>query len=476
MDPHRQPIQDNILKVKYGYFDTAKSLSDHVLAMSAEKVRDESSDEVTVFNTDSWARTGLVAVKKEDRGNFGRIFDSSGNEIPCQILSSGDLVFIAKDVPALGCLKFRLVEGNYLCPAMLQARSTTYLDNGIINLRIDPESGDVYSIIMDGEEFVNKQDMAGINSFRYLQGSNSSGRALKPTNVRLAIGENGPIVNSIIIESDAAGCNGLIREVSLIKGSQSIEFKNTVDKMDIQDKEGIHFGYAFNVPNSTVRVNIPWGIMELEKDQLPSANRNWIAVERWLDVSNSSKGVTWCPLNAVSLESGDMTANIIGGAFESPAWITRLQPSSTIYSWALNNHWHTNFPLSQSGEISYKYRLMPHNGAFDVTASNRFAVEQFRPLIAVKTVKGFSMSGRMFIKGSDKVSLSSYRTVDDGHTSIVRLLSMSEADEAMTISWGKQKPRSVTYSQEGKEVKISPKKTEFTIPKRGIITLKVNWK
>ncbi len=134
MDPHRQPIQDNILKVKYGYFDTAKSLSDHVLAMSAEKVRDESSDEVTVFNTDSWARTGLVAVKKEDRGNFGRIFDSSGNEIPCQILSSGDLVFIAKDVPALGCLKFRLVEGNYLCPAMLQARSTTYLDNGIINL------------------------------------------------------------------------------------------------------------------------------------------------------------------------------------------------------------------------------------------------------------------------------------------------------------------------------------------------------
>lgn len=444
--------------------------------MSAEKVRDESSDEVTVFNTDSWARTGLVAVKKEDRGNFGRIFDSSGNEIPCQILSSGDLVFIAKDVPALGCLKFRLVEGNYLCPAMLQARSTTYLDNGIINLRIDPESGDVYSIIMDGEEFVNKQDMAGINSFRYLQGSNSSGRALKPTNVRLAIGENGPIVNSIIIESDAAGCNGLIREVSLIKGSQSIEFKNTVDKMDIQDKEGIHFGYAFNVPNSTVRVNIPCGIMELEKDQLPSANRNWIAVERWLDVSNSSKGVTWCPLNAVSLESGDMTANIIGGAFESPAWITRLQPSSTIYSWALNNHWHTNFPLSQSGEISYKYRLMPHNGAFDVTASNRFAVEQFRPLIAVKTVKGFSMSGRMFIKGSDKVFLSSYRTVDDGHTSIVRLLSMSEADEAMTISWGKQKPRSVTYSQEGKEVKISPKKTEFTIPKRGIITLKVNWK
>lgn len=66
--------------------------------------------------------------------------------------------------------------------------------------------------------------------------------------------------------------------------------------------------------------------------------------------------------------------------------------------------------------------------------------------------------------------------MDDGHTSIVRLLSMSEADEAMTISWGKQKPRSVTYSQEGKEVKISPKKTEFTIPKRGIITLKVNWK
>ena len=88
----------------------------------------------------------------------------------------------------------------------------------------------------------------------------------------------------------------------------------------------------------------PLGVMEMEKDQWPQANRNWIALQRWLDVSNDTHGVTWCALDAPLFEYGDRTANISLGWGGQGPWLTKLEPSSTVYSWAMNNHWHTNFP------------------------------------------------------------------------------------------------------------------------------------
>jgi type IV secretory pathway TrbF-like protein len=31
----------------------------------------------------------------------------------------------------------------------------------------------------------------------------------------------------------------------------------------------------------------------------------------------------------------------------------RLNQFATIYSWIMNNHWHTNFPLSQKGKSHF---------------------------------------------------------------------------------------------------------------------------
>lgn len=123
--------------------------------------------------------------------------------------------------------------------------------------------------------------------------------------------------------------------------------------------------------------------MQLEKDQLPGANRNWIAFQRWLDISNDKKGVTWCSLDAPVFESGNITANIIGAATNSPQWIKELQPSATIYSWVMNNHWHTNFPLSQQGKVLFRYRIFPHNYGYDASEAAKFGMEQSQPLIAV---------------------------------------------------------------------------------------------
>lgn len=475
MDPNRQPIQNNILKTKYGYFDKAKSITEQILSMAYEKVEDKTSNQISVFNTESWEKTGLVTLSKEISGQYGRVLDTEGREVECQRLSSGELVFIAENVPALGCRNYRLEKGNILPEKVQYPFSIALLDNGLVQVKIDSLTGDVCSLLYQGEEFVDAEALVALNSYRYLKGGNTSGRAYKPTNVRITIGESGPLVNSLIIESDAKGCKGLRREIRLTKGSAAVEFNNVVDKMDILDKEGVHFGFAFDIPQSVVRVNIPWGVMELEKDQLKAGNRNWIAMQRWLNISNDKKGVTWCSLNACAFESGDMTANIIGGAFESPLWIRKIEPSSTIYSWALNNHWHTNFRLSQEGKINFKYRVLPQTGAFDVAKSNQFAIEQYRPMIVVQTKKDFHLNNNLSINGSDKVILSNYKTTEKGKTSILRFLSLSDQNETVSLSWSKKHPKSIGYVKEGKVIELSDKDIAFAVPAKGTVTLQIRW-
>lgn len=473
MAPAQQPISDNILKTKLGYFEKAKELTNQVMNMAYKQIEDTNSDIVTVFNTNTWEQSGLVTLSKEIAATYQSLQDTDGKEVICQKLSSGELVFMAENVPALGCKTFKLKKEAL--PNRSWKSSGTTLNNGIVEVTVDPTTGDVTKLVYKGEEFVDAESLSALNSFRYLEGGNNSARALKDTDIQVSVGEQGELVNSLIVTSKAKGCNSLKREIRLTKGSACVEFNNVVDKQAIVEKEGIHFGFAFDIPRGKVRVNIPWGVMELEKDQLKAGNRNWIALQRWLNISNENKGITWCSMNACTFESGDMTANIIGGAAGSPKWIRQIQPSSVIYSWALNNHWHTNFRLSQDGKINFKYRVLPHIGTYDVVRSHRFAMEQYRPLVAVQTRKEFKQKNPFSINGSDKIVLSNYQIQNKGKSNTIRLLSLSENDEEVSLLWAKKQPKSITYVDNGEKIKLPKKETRITVPAKGIRTLQIEW-
>lgn len=63
-----------------------------------------------------------------------------------------------------------------------------------------------------------------------------------------------------MITSLAQGVKSLTREVRIVAGSPEVTFINTVDKLAIVEKEAIHFGFSFNVPNGKTIVNIPWEV------------------------------------------------------------------------------------------------------------------------------------------------------------------------------------------------------------------------
>jgi hypothetical protein len=58
-----------------------------------------------VYNTNSWNRTDLVVLTKEQSRGGDAIEDESGTIYPSQRMPDGNLAFLAKDIPARGSKK-----------------------------------------------------------------------------------------------------------------------------------------------------------------------------------------------------------------------------------------------------------------------------------------------------------------------------------------------------------------------------------
>ncbi len=464
MDPKRQPITNDILKVKFGFFQQGEEISKSILVRSMNNVTAEGISEIGVFNTLSWTRSGLVFLTPMQSGKYNCVVDLQGKYVPAQKLSTGELVFMASQVPPLGSKKYILKERKVKNVDGIAFGNI--LDNGIVKVVIDEQTGDIKSFISGNYEFAGNNSSTLINSYRYLHGEDIPEKATTAQNVKISVKENGPVLATISVSSEAEGCRKLTREITLIAGQSHLEIKNALDKIAVTEKEGIHFGFGFNIPSPLTRFDIPWGIVELEKDQLAAANRNWITFQRWLDISNEERGITFCSLDAPMFQNGTISANVLGAATNSQRWIRKLEPSPTIYSWALNNHWHTNFPLSQEGIVSFRYRILPHNTKYDAASANRFGLEQSQPLIATNLKKGVITKQPFTIEGSSNIYVSILKSSNGSEPSKIRLRSVSDKAESVKLVWKSIKPQSVKLN--GAAVM-----SEIQVPAKGFVTLEV---
>jgi len=175
--------------------------------------------------------------------------------------------------------------------------------------------------------------------YLYLVGDNP-GDLQRNDPVTLSVGEAGPLVASLQVDSAAPGCQHLRRELRLLAGLGHVELLNIVDKKRIvareyhqkDGKESLNFAFPFHVPGGTMWLDLPIGAFRPDADQMPGACKNWLTVGRWADVANTEFGVTWVTLDAPLVEAGGITANVLVMALkpsdEGQAWIVRLYGAS----------------------------------------------------------------------------------------------------------------------------------------------------
>ena len=474
---------DAIWKVKQDYFreasDRSQTLFDDALAPATSKsngalgpAEGPANGGIAVFNTQSWQHGGLVTLAPAESRKGDRVTDDQGKDVPAQRLSTGELVFLAAEVPALGSRHYRVAGGK--CPIAEGCKvNGSTMENGKLRITLDPATGNITELVTadTGKNFADPKVNGGLNAFRWLPANKMEPKA--DTDIVISTVENGPLVVELRVASKATGCRSVSRSVRLIAGQPWIEITNVVDKLPLVAKDGIHFGFGFDIPQGRTRVDIPWGVMEVEKDQWPQGNRNYLAMQRWLDVANDEKGITWCSLDTPLFEYGNMTANIATGWGGRGPWLTKLEPSSTIYSWAMNNHWHTNFPLTQDGPVTFRYRLLPH-GAYDVVAANRFGLEQAQPLAHVATNADPGLKPLVGVD-NDKVVVTILKPTVDGQAAIVRLRSLSDKPETVKLTFPAGAPKSVRFCQLEETPGEAVGETVSLLP-YGLVTLRVEFK
>lgn len=483
-NPTEPFFQDAIWKVKQSYFreahDRTLTRLDDALAPATDKssgalgpAEGPANGGVAVLNTNSWTHGGLLTLSVAESLRGDRVTDDQGKDVPAQRLSTGELAFLASDVPAFGSRHYRVVPGK--CPLTEGSKiDGLTTDNRQLQVTIDPITGNITRLInlATGRNFADAKVNGGLNAFRWMPGDSDNAQA--DSAIVISTVESGPLVVELRVTSKAIGCRAVTRSVRLVYSQPWVEIANVVDKLPLPAKDGIHFGFGFDIPQATTRVDIPWGVMRVEDDQWAAANRNWLTMQRWLDISNDNAGVTWCSPDAALFESGGMTANQTGSwSGERKPWLRKLEPSSIIYSWVMNNHWFTNFPLTQNGPVTFRYRILPH-GPYDAATANRFGLEQAQPLVHVAANTNAISKPMIALEGSPAITVSALKSTEEGKTVIIRLRSVSGKDETVRLLWPAGNPQSLSLC-DIEEVPGRKVNNEVTVPANGFVTLKAVW-
>jgi hypothetical protein len=458
------PFVKSQWKYKQGYALNADAESRAVLAQACGGPVPPDAARVDVFNTASWPRTDLVTLPPETKGDA--VTDEAGRPVPSQRLSTGELAFLARDVPGFGSKRFAIAAGAPLAGGKATATETG-LTTPALAVKLDPVTGDITSLRSAGSDAELAEGK--INNFLYLPGADLKGVQTSGP-AKISVKENGPLVVSLVAESEAPGCNRLVREVRLVDGLDRVDINDLVDKKAVRAIEGVHLGFSFNIPNPAVHINSPGTIYEPEKGQLPGACKNWFSVERWVDISDADRGVTWSTADAPLMELGGLTANLPRSQPDPDAYLKSIKPSSQIYSWALNNHWHTNYRADQEGPIWFHYALQPH-GAYDPAAATRFGVESTEPLIVTASVDASAMAGRLRIEPSAIVA-SAFKPSNDGEALILRLYNPTSQAQTAHLDWSPPVRR--VWLSSAEEEQGAPAPSAIDVPGLGTVTLRID--
>ena len=435
-------------KIKQAFALDADTQSERLLkkAISIRSAPRGNVTTIDVFNTCSWPRTDLVTVPGTWDAKNACITEAEGNRAPSQQLTSGEVVFLARDVPPFGAKRFLCGTERAKVPASPANATGNRLTNGLMTVTVDEKTGAIASLKYRDTDV----DLAGsdggvrLNDYFYVRGRDPKAPERNGP-VRITVKEKGPLVVSLLIESDAPGARKLVRELRLVAGLDRLDIIDTIDKTKVYQQEAVHIAFAFNVPGGVVRMDTPWAVVRPELDQIPGACKNYFTVQRWVDVSNEQVGLTWATPDAPLIEIGKITNDprVVG-------WIDTLEPSTTIYSYVMNNYWETNYKAAQEGPTTFRYFIRPHRG-FDAAQATRFGTETSQPLIAVPCSAARPVCASLLRVQPAGVVASVLKPSRDGKAWILRLFNPTESARKVTLAWGKPAPSRVFLSNFAEE-------------------------
>ncbi len=475
-EPTRQETLEQ-WAVKKSYAEQAARQTTQLTQLALRSATNTASFEV--LNTLSWPRTELVILPPEMAAAGERVIDSGGHAVPSQRLRSGGLAFMARRVPPFSTRAYTITQGSAECGASAAQAAKDTLATDHLQLRVDENTGGIVELRRPGldGDFVDPSSGETLDHYTYFLGDDTRNlqRAGRST---ITLGEKGPLVASLLVDSPAPGAAHLHREIRVVAGQDYAEIINDLDKTRLpaadyrspQGKESVNFAFPFQVPDGRMLIDVPLGAFRPEQDQIPSACKNWLTTGRWVEIASPTRGVTWVTLDAPLIQVGELSANLLNSQTNPEIWRQHIGPSRKLYSWAMNNHWGTNYRAYQEGRVRFRYIIRPHTGPADPAAATRFATAFSQPLLIRPTPHPRDTEPLLQLTKPD-IIVTTLKPSDDRQALILRFYGASGTNASTELRWADRKPHTL-YLSDTSEHQHSAAPPQIPVPGFGLVTLR----
>jgi hypothetical protein len=413
----------------------ASELSDSLLRHSMADLADSiqtPAESLIVFNLLNWPRSGLVSL---DVRNGLEIVDSStGQAVPTETIDTGEhtsrVRFWAEDIPAVGYRTYRLV--NRPLEHKITTDSADVMENQYYRVTLDATRGAVRSLFDKQleHELVDSGSPYRLGEYLYVttdQTAHGPERYVvhQPVQGRLVSIEQTPDGVTAHLESTDVNTPHITASITLSSHEKRIIFTEDIDKTATKEDEAVYFAFPFAMAHPQFQYEIQNGVVDPAHDMYPGAGLDWFSVQHWASVQQDGVSATVMPLDAPLMTFGDITRLSFPQTFGSRR--------GAIFSYAMNNYWHTNYRAEQGGHFHFRY-IVTSAAATDAAKLSQTGWEAFTPLEvsevtpsdkAVETRRPLDGTSGSFLQLSDPaLVLETWKPAEDGRGTILRFLDL----------------------------------------------------
>ncbi|MGP3912706.1 glycoside hydrolase family 38 N-terminal domain-containing protein [Nonomuraea sp. 10N515B] len=276
---------------------------------------------------------------------------------------------VVPDVPGYGYVRLDVVPGEAQAPEPVDLGDSPAIENEFYRVAYDVREGYISSIFdkRAGRELVNGDAAAGFGQYVYdqyataphfnhlsghvgahdrtLLGDRAIGRHATITKCqRTAIGEK------LVVELHGKGVDWIRTTIELHYGVPRLDLTYQLAKQGTPAKEAVFLAFPFATGPATAW-ELTGGVGGPDVPRVPGSAEYMLPIRHWIAFEDPELTIAWATLEAPLVQLGTIHMPY------APFPPTLDHEDGTVYSWALNNIWDTNFPAQQQGETTFRYAV-----------------------------------------------------------------------------------------------------------------------
>jgi alpha-mannosidase len=217
---------------------------------------------------------------------------------------------------------------------------------------------------------------------------------------------------------------------------KKIEITEDFDKQYVRTREAVYIAFPFAMDHPQFQYEVQNGVVDPTKDMLPGAGHEWFSQQHWVSVQQNGFSATVMPLDAGLVTLGDIYHGL---------WPTEFgDRKGSIFSFAMNNYWSTNYLAGQGGHFRLRY-VITSAPSTNAAALSRLGWEESTSLEANEITRQdkavthpspLDAKQESFLQVNDPaLLLQAWKPSEDGRGFILRFLDLGAPERSVTVDF-----------------------------------------